>query len=109
MGGKSMKDVGGAGFAGRSPPFLGRERAAVNVGVGPERRSPRYHETCLALKESRGDVKFTQNGGSGGKANFQRNQLLISMRPGLVACSGTLHRKTSQAPRTSIHRWNRSG
>ena len=22
------------------PPFLGRERAAVNVDVGPERRSP---------------------------------------------------------------------
>ena len=26
-----MKDVGGAGFAGSSPSFLGRERAAVNV------------------------------------------------------------------------------
>ena len=50
MGGKSMKDVGGAGFAGSSPSFLGRERAAVNVDVGPERRSPRYHETCLALE-----------------------------------------------------------
>ena len=45
-----MKDVGGAGFAGSSPPFLGRERAAVDVDVGPERRSPRYHETCLALQ-----------------------------------------------------------
>ena len=44
-----MKDEGGAGFAGSSPPFLGRERAAVDVDVGPERRSPRYHETCLAL------------------------------------------------------------
>ena len=29
---------------------LGRERAAVDVDVGPERRSPRYHETCLALE-----------------------------------------------------------
>ena len=29
---------------------LGRERAAVDVDVGPERRSPRYHETCLALQ-----------------------------------------------------------
>ena len=38
VGGKSMKDVGGAGFAGSSPSFLGRERAAVNVDVGPERR-----------------------------------------------------------------------
>ena len=45
-----MKDVGGAVLAGSTPPFLGRERAAVNVDVGPERRSPRYHETCLALE-----------------------------------------------------------
>ena len=32
------------------PPFLGRERAAVGVDVDPERRSPRYQETCLALE-----------------------------------------------------------
>ena len=50
MGGRSMKDVGGAVLAGSTPPFLGRERAAVNVDVGPERRSPRYHETYLALR-----------------------------------------------------------
>ena len=50
MGGTSMKDVGGAVLAGSSSPFLGRERAAVDVDVGPERRSPRYHETCLALE-----------------------------------------------------------
>ncbi|MGB1597628.1 MAG: hypothetical protein ACPIOQ_33035, partial [Promethearchaeia archaeon] len=50
VGGRSMKDVGGAVLAGSSPPFLGRERAAVDVDVGPERRSPRYHETCLALE-----------------------------------------------------------
>ena len=37
-----MKDVGGAVLAGSTPPFLGRERAAVDVDVGPERRSPRY-------------------------------------------------------------------
>ena len=43
-----MKDVGGAVLAGSSPPFRGREQAAVDVDVGPERRSPRYHETCLA-------------------------------------------------------------
>ena len=36
----SMKDVGGAGFGGSSPPFVGRERAAVDVEVGPERRCP---------------------------------------------------------------------
>ena len=45
-----MKDVGGAVLAGSSSPFLGRERAAVDVDVGLERRSPRYHETCLALE-----------------------------------------------------------
>ena len=39
-----MKDVGGAVLAGSTPPFLGRERAAVDVDVGPERRSPRYQE-----------------------------------------------------------------
>ena len=57
MGGTSMKDVGGAGFAGSSPPFLGRERAAVDVDVGPERRSPRYHETCLALESFKDDER----------------------------------------------------
>ena len=45
-----MKDEGGAGFAGSSPPFLGRERAVVDVDVSPERHSPRYHETCLAVE-----------------------------------------------------------
>ena len=45
-----MKNVRGTGFAGSASPFLGRERAAVDVDVGPERRSPRYHETCLALE-----------------------------------------------------------
>ena len=46
-----MKDVGGAGFAGSSPSFLGRQRAALNVDVGPERRSPRYHETGGVSRE----------------------------------------------------------
>ena len=57
MGGTSKKEMWGVGFAGSSPPCLGRERAAVDVDVGPERRSPRYHETCLALemlKKARG-------------------------------------------------------
>ena len=36
-------------FAGSSPPLLGRERAAGDVDVDPERPSPRYHEACLAL------------------------------------------------------------
>ena len=45
MGGRSMKDVGGAVLAGSTPPFLERERAAVDVDdVDPERRSPHYHE-----------------------------------------------------------------
>ena len=48
MGGASMKDVGGTVLAGSSSQFRGRERAAVDVDVGPERRSPRYHEACLA-------------------------------------------------------------
>ena len=48
-----MKDVGGAVLAGSTPPFLGRERAAVNVDVGPERRSPRYQETGLALESAK--------------------------------------------------------
>ena len=56
-----MKDVGGAVFAASWPPFLGRERAAVDVDVGPERRSPRYHETCLALAHLR--VLKKQRGG----------------------------------------------
>ena len=51
MGGRSMKDVGGTVLAGSSSQFRGRERAAVDVDVGPERRSPRYHETCLALEK----------------------------------------------------------
>ena len=51
-----MKDVGGAVLAGSTPPFLGRERAAVDVDVGPERRSPRYHETCLMMKEKVGFI-----------------------------------------------------
>ena len=45
-----MEEMRGASVAGSSPPFLGRERTAVDVDVGPERRSPRYHETCLALE-----------------------------------------------------------
>ena len=45
-----MKDVGGEGFAGSSPPFFGRVWAGVDVDVGPERRSPRYHESGLALE-----------------------------------------------------------
>ena len=57
MGSRSMKDVGGAVLAGSTPPFLGRKRAAVDVDVGPERRSPRYHETCLALESVEGVLK----------------------------------------------------
>ena len=42
-----LKAPRGARFAGSSPSFLGRERAAVDADVGPERCSPRYH-ACLA-------------------------------------------------------------
>ena len=45
-----MEVMRGAGFAGSAPPFRGRERAAVDIIVCPERRSPRYQETCLALE-----------------------------------------------------------
>ena len=45
-GGTSKKEVGGAGFAGSSPPCRGRERAAVDVDVGPERRS---HDSNLSF------------------------------------------------------------
>ena len=50
VGGTSMEEMRVACFAGSSPPFLGRERAAVDVDVGPERRSPRYHGTVLLLR-----------------------------------------------------------
>ena len=57
MGGtRGSEEVRGAKLAGRSPPFLSRERAAVSVDVDPERRSPRYHETCLALESERKNV-----------------------------------------------------
>ena len=46
----SLRGAKLAGAAGRSPPFLSRERAAVSVDVDPERCSPGYHETCLALE-----------------------------------------------------------
>ena len=45
-----MEEMRGACFAGSAPPFLGRGRAAIDVDVGLERRSPRYHETGLALE-----------------------------------------------------------
>ena len=48
-----MKDVGGAVLAGSTPPFLGRERAAVDVDVGPERRSPRYHSALATMRPER--------------------------------------------------------
>ena len=51
-----MKDVGGAVLAGSSPPFLGGERAAVDVDVGPERRSPRYHGPVLLLRGKKTSV-----------------------------------------------------
>ena len=40
MGGRSMKEVGAQCLL-EAPSLLGRERAAVDVDVGPERRSPR--------------------------------------------------------------------
>ena len=45
-----MEEMRGTGFAGNAAPFRGRERTAIDVDVCSERRSPRYHETCLALE-----------------------------------------------------------
>ena len=45
-----MEEMRGACFAGSASPFRGRERTAVDIDVCPERRSHRYHETCLALE-----------------------------------------------------------
>ena len=63
MGGRSIKDVGGAGFAGSSPPFLGRERAAVDTDVGPEMMMmmfitiiARDRERWVLLKRPRRDI-----------------------------------------------------
>ena len=42
-----MKDVGGAGFVGSLPSFLGRERAAVNVFVGIPRKKKQLLESKL--------------------------------------------------------------
>ncbi|MGB1596325.1 MAG: hypothetical protein ACPIOQ_26425, partial [Promethearchaeia archaeon] len=40
---RGREEVRGAKLAGRWPPFLGRERAAVSVDVDPARRSPAEH------------------------------------------------------------------
>ena len=45
-----MEEMRGACVTGSASPFRGRERAAIYVDVGPERSSPRYHETSLALE-----------------------------------------------------------
>ena len=51
MWGTSMQEMRGACFAGRSPPFLGRERAAVDVGVKAQREefgfNQKYRETLV--------------------------------------------------------------
>ena len=83
-----MKDVGGAVLAGSTPPFLGRERAAVNVDVGPERRSPRYHETYLALesvKEISAAVSvFSERRWVERKVGFTKNTAMRHRRVGLM-------------------------
>ena len=50
VGSTSMEEMWGTGFAGSSPPFLGRERAAVDTDVGPER------ERWVLLKIPRCDI-----------------------------------------------------
>ena len=48
MGGRSMKDVGGAVLAGSTPPFLGRERAAFDVDV----EQSRERETLVCIRKT---------------------------------------------------------
>ena len=43
----SMEEMWGTGFAGSSPPFLGRERAAVDADVGPEREVGFIENTAM--------------------------------------------------------------
>ena len=50
MGGRSMKDVGGAVLAGSTPPFLGRERAAYR---GRKKMSFRLPQKKMAFCRSR--------------------------------------------------------
>ena len=49
-----MEEMWGAGFAGSSPPFLGWERAAVDVDVGPENHQRHHH--CRSTSTSRLEV-----------------------------------------------------
>ena len=43
-------------LAGRSPPFLSRDRAAISVYVDRERRSLRYHECDLQSRREKTEV-----------------------------------------------------
>ena len=43
-----MEEMWGTGFAGSSPPSLGRERAAVDVDVCPERKVGFTENTAMS-------------------------------------------------------------
>ena len=60
-----MEEMWGACFAASLPPFLGLERAAVDVDVCPERRSPRYHARAnMARIDTLGGLKNPPAAGS---------------------------------------------
>ena len=53
VGGTSINDVRGTGFAGSASPFLGRERAAVDVVM--------MRETLVCIMFTREKVGFIEN------------------------------------------------
>ena len=57
MGGtRGSLEVRSTVLAGRSPPFLSRDRAAISVYVDRERRSLRYHECDLQSRREKTEV-----------------------------------------------------
>ena len=65
-GGQKHEGCGGRRLCWKFAIVSCRERAAVNVDVGPERRSPRYHESChvMILFSRGGDVMWVMFRGS---------------------------------------------
>ena len=56
-----MREIGGARFAGSSPPFLGRERAAVDVDVKAQRQEGLMKNTARRLFVFEREVGFIEN------------------------------------------------
>ena len=63
------------GFAESTPPFRGRERTAVDIDVCSVRRSPHYHETCLALESVEElETKARRGDGEYGRVLTEKNE-----------------------------------